>query len=407
MSLTDSEPNFRARATALGLDEADVQALCNNGVNTLAKYAFSSAYVPGNSDESPFVQAMTTALGADPTLGQLASLRRLFHEAYSLTAAELKHSVERVEDMPVKKLAQPERADRLKRQQLKLKGIRIEGKLEPSDRLVDLAVSLYEENRLQHIELSRCTSKEQEVLNSSQRDDKHVAIDASGAVRIRDKESKMEADLSSDMFVRLALMRRGLALDQANLLDYLEHDRWVEKIFDCRVAGQPDGYAKISMQQIINADRKLFVKLAEGTRSGVQTTGAGRPLDQIFRATMEHPDVLHLLQPLPTAASNKRSSDSSYDKPDTKVPRPKTKGKGKAKGQQGTGSLTIKMPAGLEGGTPGNRNNQPICFDYNLPHGCKLPVTKGRCRKGMHICCVKNCLQSGHTFQSCPSKRSN
>jgi len=42
----------------------------------------------------------------------------------------------------------------------------------------------------------------------------------------------MEADLSSDMFVRLALMRRGLAFDQANLLDYLEHDRWVEKIFD-------------------------------------------------------------------------------------------------------------------------------------------------------------------------------
>ena len=264
MSLTDSEPNFRARAAALGLTDDVVEALCTNGVNTLAKYAFSSAYVPGNSDEAPFVSAMTTALGADPTLGQLASLRRLFHEAYSLTAAELKHSVERVEDMPVKKLAQPERADRLKRQQSKLKGIRIEGKLEPSDRLVDLAVSLYEENRLQHVELSRCTSKEQEVLNSSQREDKHVAIDASGAVRIRDKEHKMEADLSSDMFVRLALMRRGLAFDQANLLDYLEHDRWVEKMFDCRVASQPDGYSKISMQQIINADRKLFVKLAEG-----------------------------------------------------------------------------------------------------------------------------------------------
>lgn len=194
--------------------------------------------------------------------------------------------------MPVKKLAQPERADRLKRQQSKLQGIRIEGKLEPSDRLVDLAVSLYEENRLQHVELSRCTSKEQEVLNSSQCEDTHVAIDANGAVRIRDKEHKLEADLSSDMFVRLALMRRGLAFDQANLLDYLEHDRWVEKIFDCRVASQPDGYAKISMQQIINADRKLFVKLAEGSRSGVQTTATGRPLDAIFRNTMEHPDVL-------------------------------------------------------------------------------------------------------------------
>ena len=406
MSLTDSEPNFKARATALGLEDDVVEAVCNNGVNTLAKYAFSSAYVPGNSDETPFVTAMTTALGSAPTLGQLASLRRLFHEAYSLTAAELKHSVERVEDMPVKKLAQPERADRLKRQQTKLKGIRIEGKLEPSDRLVDLAVSLYEENRSQHIELSRCTSKEQEVLNSSQREDKHVAIDSPGAVRIRDKEHKLEADLSSDMFVRLALMRRGLALDQANLLDYLEHDRWVEKIFDCRTASQPDGYNRISMQQVTNADRKFFLKLAQGTRSGIQTTSAGRPLDAIFKATTEHPDVLHLLQPLPSGGT-KRPGESSLDKPEPKTPKPKTKGKGKSKGQQGSGSLTIKMPSGLEGGAPGNRNNQPVCFDYNLPHGCRLPVSKGRCRKGLHVCCAKNCFQSNHTFQTCPTKKVN
>ena len=406
MSLTDSEPNFRARATALGLTDDLVEALCNNGVNTLAKYAFSSSYVPGNSDETPFVTAMTTAIGADPSLGQLASLRRLFHEAYSLTAAELKHSVERVEDMPVKKLAQPERADRLRRQQSKLKGIRIEGQLEPSDRLVDLAVSLYEENRLQHIELSRCTSKEQEVLNSSQREDKHVAIDSTGAVRVRDRELKMEADLSTDMFVRLALMRRGLALDQANLLDYLEHDRWVEKVFDCRTATQPAGYNGISMQQIINADRKLFVKLAEGTRSGIQTTASGRPLDAIFKTTTEHPDVLHLLQPLPNGGT-KRSNESGTEKPEPKMPRPKNKGKGKSKGQQGSGSLTIKMPAGLEGGAPGNRNNQPVCFDYNLPHGCKLPVSKGRCRKGLHVCCMKNCFQANHTFQTCPVRKTN
>ena len=80
MSLTDSEPNFRARAAALGLTDTEVDALCRNGVNTIAKYAFSSSYVPGNSDEAPFVNAMTTALGSAPTLGQLASLRRLFQE---------------------------------------------------------------------------------------------------------------------------------------------------------------------------------------------------------------------------------------------------------------------------------------------------------------------------------------
>ena len=167
MSLTDSEPNFRARATSLGIANDILEALCVNGVNTLAKFAFSSSYVPGNSDEAPFVAAMHAAIGRVPTVGELATLRRLFHEAYGLTAAELRSSVERVEDMPVKKLAQPERADRLKRQQTKLAGLRIEGKLEPSDRLCDLANAMYEENRLHHLEISRCTSKEQEVLNST------------------------------------------------------------------------------------------------------------------------------------------------------------------------------------------------------------------------------------------------
>ena len=124
MSLTDSEPNFRARAASLGISTEVLEALCGHGVNTLAKFAFSSAYVPGNNDDAPFVTAMQAAIGRAPEVGELASLRRFFQEAYGLTAAELRSTVERVEDMPVKKLAQPERADRLKRQQAKLTGLR-------------------------------------------------------------------------------------------------------------------------------------------------------------------------------------------------------------------------------------------------------------------------------------------
>ena len=407
MSLTDSEPNFRARAKSLGIDDAIIDTLCTHGLNTLAKFSFCSSFVPGNSDESAFVGAIQTALGRGPTVGELASLRRLFHEAYGLTAAELRSSVERTEDMPIKKLAQPERADRLQRQQAKLKGLRIEGKMEPSDRLCDLANSMYEENRLHHIEISRCTSKEQEVLCSSQKDDKHVSVDASGAVRLKDKEAKIDADLSTDMLTRLALVRRGLALDQANILDYLEHDRWVERLFDCKVSSQPDGYAKISMQQLINADRKLFVKLAELTRSGVQLTATGRPCDAVFKEAMDHPDVLHLLQPLPASSSSaaKRPRDSNDDSTSSRPVRPKGKNKGKGRGNnQTSGSVTIRMPAGLEEGQPGTKGGNPICFDYNLA-GCKLSVFKGRCKKGLHVCCYKGCFQQNHTYQTCPHKK--
>ena len=111
MSLTDSEPNFRSRCLALGLDEALVTTLVDSGINTISKYAFSSSYVPGMADETPFTNAIQTAMGRTPTVGELASLRRLFHECYALTASELKAHAERVEDAPVRKLAQPERAD--------------------------------------------------------------------------------------------------------------------------------------------------------------------------------------------------------------------------------------------------------------------------------------------------------
>eukprot|EP00435_Cladocopium_sp_Y103_P074000 s181_g46.t1 len=209
MALTDSEPNFRSRASSLGTDGGVIDSLCTHGINTLAKYAFCSSYVPGNSDETPFTNALQAALGRAPTVGELAGLRRLYHEAYGLAAAELKSTVERSEDAPIKKLAQPERADRLKRQQAKLKGIRIEGKREPSDRLCDLTNAMYEENRLHYIEVSRCISKEQEVLCTSQKDDKLFAVDASGNVRLKDKETKLDADLSTDMLTRLAFLRRG------------------------------------------------------------------------------------------------------------------------------------------------------------------------------------------------------
>ena len=55
MSLTDSEPNFRSRCAALGLEEDVVAQLIASGINTIAKYAFSSSYVATQrADETLF-----------------------------------------------------------------------------------------------------------------------------------------------------------------------------------------------------------------------------------------------------------------------------------------------------------------------------------------------------------------
>ena len=100
MSLTDSSANFRARADALGVDSAVLRLLVGGGLDTMSKFAFSSAYVPGQQDETRFVEALKSVMQRDPTIPELAVLRRLLHECYAITAAELKQTVERSEDAP-------------------------------------------------------------------------------------------------------------------------------------------------------------------------------------------------------------------------------------------------------------------------------------------------------------------
>jgi hypothetical protein len=248
---------------------------------------------------------------------------------------------------------------------------------------------------------------EQEILNVAQREDRHVTIDGAGVVKVKDKEAKLEAYFSNDMLLRLCMTRRGLAMDQCNILEYSLHGSWIEKVLGCRLEQPPDGYQRISLQQIVLADRKLFLKLAEFTGAGIQLTGLGSPVDSVFEKAMNHPDVLHLLQPMP-ALKSQSSQSSTPSQAAAPIPRPgpytrPSKGKGKTGKMQG--SLTIKMPQGLEGGVTGTKGGNAICFDHRLNKG-HLPVERGRCRKGLHICCYKGCFKQDHTYQTRPARKS-
>eukprot|EP00971_Amphidinium_carterae_P160910 3190400-Amphidinium_carterae.1 len=54
MSVVDAVATFKARAAQCGLSEKVINALASRGWDTYAGYAFSSSYVPGQSDDSTF-----------------------------------------------------------------------------------------------------------------------------------------------------------------------------------------------------------------------------------------------------------------------------------------------------------------------------------------------------------------
>ena len=401
MAFADSKPVFKDRATSAGLSEEIYKHLTDSGLDTLSKFAFASSYVPGSGDDTEFVKTLRTVLERDATLSELACFRKLLHESYSLVTQEMKQQLERSEDVTARKLTQPERADLYERQVKRITGLTLRGPLEPSDALVDVFCAMYEANRLRFVPWEKYTAKEAE-LDKDVRPEHLFALDSTGKLKVEGKKSDPIADTSTEILFQSALQRRGLSMDQANLLDFKTHQLWVDRLLKVRLQVPPAGYSKTSFRQLLEADKKLFEELANETRHGLQATVNGRPLDLVFEKCMNLPEVMHLLQPLMGKSSESRSDDKpAPSRPAPYKPQSAAKGKGKSK-TKSKGSP--KMPhVLLNGGCRATTNGgDPICYGFNLGT-CSNKVTSGRCDRGFHVCALPKCGKH-HPFISCPSK---
>jgi hypothetical protein len=392
----ESEAVFRQRAREVGLSTIQLDALCTAGFSTIGRYAYSCSFVPGSPDDKPLLDMVSGALGADPGPGPMALFRRLFFEAFTLVTADLKLRLERSDDGPVRRLAVPERASRYDIQQLKLQGLVLRGELECSDGLIDLAISQFDDNRLRYIKWSQCLKKEAEM--DGVRKDASIVPNQQGQLQLTSVDSSPDADTSTELLLRFALSRRGLAYDQANVLEYANHELWVTKLFTLRLRSAPAGHNRVTLDQLLTADRALFVRLAELTRAGIVPAANGiRPLDVVFQATMVEQEIVQLLMQLPgtSSSSSKRALENADDTPpwqgDGKNKKRKgSPGKSGGKGgKSGKGAKNGKsqsqppsLPAGLEGSSRTPEGSH-ICFSYNF--GKCDPKSSG-CNKGKHVC---------------------
>lgn len=406
MSVVDSEAVFRSRGKLIGLSDEVLDRFRDAGINTMGKLAFASSYVPGSADESAFVDLVKQALGRDATLGEMAGVRRLFNESYAATSAEMKSIVEQSDETPARRLAPAERSERFESQQQRLTGIKIQGMLEPGDSLVDAAVSIYESDRIKYIEWQHCVSREHEVLTSTKKDTA-LSFDSNGVLKLSKKDTVTPCDATSELQVKYCLTRRGLALEQGNVMSFENHEKWAEKLLSCRLSEPPSGYARITFKQMQLADAKLFVVLGEKCRSGIKVVGtAERPCDKKFDEAMNSHEVQHLLQPMPMAQKAKQDGESPGQAPSVRQTIQK-KGGGKGGGKKGKAGRVWKpsipqelLNMGCVGLT--SRGN-PLCYDYQLGK-CTLSVQNQKCSKGLHLCAMPSCHKD-HPAKDCRSKK--
>jgi hypothetical protein len=425
-SLIDSEAVLRQRAAQFGMTKVQIDAIVDSGHGSLARFAFCCNHAPQNADETPLINEVTNILGGAPTASVMGLFRRLFFEAYTLASQDLRQRIERVEDAPPRRMAAPERAHRYTAQAARLVGLVLLNELEPSDALVDLAAQQYDDNRLSYIEWSLCTKKAQEINGIK----KIAALtsDASGVLKLHQASEGPTAQLETDLLVRYALQRRGLAFDQANLIEFRLHDTWVDTLIEAKLREPPSGYVKLSWQQILNADRALFLKMCELTRAGIVLNAAGaRPLDSAIALASMHASVSFLLMPLPSGSKDAASASSGVIQTILKAPGApslpgqgkrsiaKAKAKalaasnggkvsGKAAGKSAGKLSRVAMPLALKGMYYRDAAGNSLCHNFNLPCGCALPVdsTTNACAKGVHACCKPKC-GGKHSLQVCTS----
>ena len=387
----ESEAVFKQRCLEIGMTPAHVAALTAASYQTMGRYAYSCSFVPGAADDTALITMITAVNGGAQNQGVVALFRRLFFESFTSVQADLKLKLERTEDTPARRLAVPERSARYEAQQLKLAGLVLRGELECADGLIDEAISQFDENRLKFIRWERCIKKEAELDNVKK--DSAILPNAQGFLKATSIDNSPEADTSTELLLRFALTRRGLAYDQANLLEYANHEMWVTKLFTNRLREAPPDHQRVTLAQLLAADKALFVRLAEQTRAGIVPNHAGqRPLDLVFAATMCEQEIVQLMMPSMSSSSSTKRAGKGSEPWEVPVKKQRKGGKGKGKGKEkGKSKGPPSLPSGLEGESRTPEGSH-ICFSYNFG---KCTSGKGGCTRGKHVC--TKCFQS-HPF---------
>jgi len=81
------------------------------------------------------------------------------------------------------------------------------------------------------------------------------------------------ADTSTELRIRSALDRRCLAFDQADILAYAVQEAWISYMFQQLFRSPPANYNAVTMEQVLQADKCLWIRLAELPRRGISAPG--------------------------------------------------------------------------------------------------------------------------------------
>ena len=436
-TLVDSEEVFFARVRACGLGEF-VDKFKENKWTTLANFAYSSSYVPGSGDETVFTTNVVQNIFGATEHDLLPGLRRLHFECYTLMASDLKSKVEGYGDGKKVKLPTVEVAKRVKDLRtayplLDWKNPQLDLAHKPINKMNDMRVN----DRLEWVDPAEVPTREQEM--QSKEVDEVIRKGLDGTLKAEEETRLPDADVRTDLKLKNAFTRRGLSYEVAFVMKYTSHEKLINKLFLEYERDPPPGYARVSLVQLANADKKAFYLLQQLTLGDLGNDSAGTwKCDRLMDQVLVDPAFLTLLLPLQEAQKSasaggeskvihvedddqqqgqgKRKMQKTIKKLQQELAGFKNSGSQSGKGGKGGGATgggkggghdghrsdghrvdgytshatvpnwtqrgaSVRMPRELQGLYP-MKNDERICFAFNMANGCNADP----CNKGLHVC---------------------
>ncbi|CAJ1378879.1 unnamed protein product, partial [Effrenium voratum] len=208
--------------------------------------------------------------------------RRLYFESQTLALSDMKQRLERRDDQAPRKMCLPERVQRLKLARDELTGITIDAAFEPSHRLTDICLQQCEDQSISYIELHDCTSREWEISNRKR--DSAIEFQV-------DEEQRVHHEPTGEHKIRTAMLRRALAYHLVGAASYQVLERAITKLFSYLSREPVRGFRAVSLQQIVFAEKQMWIEASLATVGKVLDTAAPKPLNEAITAAMDSPEV--------------------------------------------------------------------------------------------------------------------
>ena len=366
-------------------------------------------------DDSNFVAQVLRPLLGSERHTDVPKVRKLYFEAYTMVAADLKSKLEAGPDQDgnkVKKIATVERKARWEQVKGKYPHMSFTEQLEPAHQVIDKFHSMRVDGELRFVAAHEVPTREQELQNV--RTEEMIKKDASGHLRAHDESRLPDADVRTDLRMRQAYMRRGIALELSDIMTMTVHEKLVEKLFQEYQREPPPGYAAVTLRQVADADRRMWKMLTEKLTDLGKDASGERLADVAMKDSLSDPAFLTLLLPLPGARASgsgqveQEGYEAAVGAGKRKLQKENAKLKEKLKAAEEEGKkaklirpavkkMPVKMPKELWGLDP-MKNKERICYGFQMG-SCKQSGDK--CDKGLHIC--MKCWKKDHGAMKCSS----